>query len=83
MKHSDLDLTATLSEVGLDPLTNAALKELGAALIMRHGCRCQRVLAVLPTDVPYIWQVSCMQDGAMDALVTFLMDVRTRSIVDA
>jgi hypothetical protein len=83
MKHSDLSITATYTEVGSDALTDAELKELGAALIKRHGCRCQRVLAVLPTDVPDIWQVSCMQDGAMDALVTFLMDVRTRSIVDA
>ncbi len=82
MKHSDLGITATFTEVSSVALTDAALKELGAALIMRHGCRCRRVLAVLPTDLPDIWQVSCMQDGAMDALVTFLMDVRTRSIVD-
>jgi len=44
---------------------------------MLNGYQCGRVLAVQPTDVPDVWQVSCSPDGAMDALVTYRMDART------
>jgi hypothetical protein len=58
-------------------MTETELKTLCRDLIRQNGYRAHRVLAVRPTDLPDVWTVSCMADGAMDALVTYKMDART------
>lgn len=77
MKHTAIDLAASITAVNTSPMTDAERQELTAELISLYGFKCGRVLAVLPTRRPDVWRVSCMQDGAMDALATYEMDVRT------
>lgn len=77
MKQQTLAATARLIARDGAAMPAAELKALGAELILLNGFSCGRVLAVQPTELPDIWQICSMQDGAMDALVTFQMDVRT------
>lgn len=73
MKHAAFDLiTSDLSEAELERRT--------ARLVTQSGFRCGRVLSVLPTRTPDMWQVSCMADGAMDALVCYRMNARTGAV---
>ena len=58
-------------------MTDAELKIFSRDLIRKNGYRAHRVLAVRPTELPDIFTVSCMADGAMDALVMYRMDART------
>ncbi|MDG1068378.1 MAG: hypothetical protein P8P40_08425 [Sulfitobacter sp.] len=77
MKKTTLILAASLLATSAAALTDSELKALSEEIITLNGYECGRVLAVQPTDVPDVWQVSCMADGAMDALVTYRMDART------
>ena len=77
MKHTAIDFATSQSPADLTALSDTERQEIAAKLILRNGYRCGRVLAVLPTGTAEIWHVSGMQDGAMDALVTFQMDART------
>ncbi|MEH6830696.1 MAG: hypothetical protein V7661_07620 [Sulfitobacter sp.] len=72
MKHAAIDLATDITA-----LTDVDRQSITAEIISLNGFRCGRVLAVLPTRRPNVWRVSCMQDGAMDALATYDMDVRT------
>ena len=77
MRKTTLILAASLLATNVSALTETELKALSEEIIMLNGYQCGRVLAVQPTDVPDVWQVSCSPDGAMDALVTYRMDART------
>ena len=77
MKQTTLALTAGMIASSTAVLSDTELKTLSAELILLNGFTCARVLAVQPTGTPDVWQVSCMADGAMDALVTYMMDART------
>jgi len=77
MKKTALVLSAGLVANGAAAMTDTELKTLSEELISLNGFNCGRVLAVIPTDVPDVWKVSCMADGAMDALTTYRMDART------
>ncbi|MEP3673958.1 hypothetical protein [Sulfitobacter sp.] len=57
--------------------TGTEMKALTAELVVMNGFQCGRVLAVRPTRRADIWRISCMADGAMDALATYQMDART------
>lgn len=83
MKNTATDIAQRLPAPGLAALTDTDRAALTAKLIQSHGLRCGRVLAVLPTDTPEIWRVSCMQDGAMDSLATYRMDLSTGRVFDA
>ncbi|WP_299413466.1 hypothetical protein [uncultured Sulfitobacter sp.] len=77
MKRTTLIVLAGLFANSAAALTDTELKALSAEIITLNGFSCGRVLAVQPTDIPDVWQVSCISDGAMDALVTYRMDART------
>lgn len=77
MRRTTLAIATCLIAGEAAALTDSELKMLSAEIITLNGFDCGRVLAVKATDQPDIWQVSCMSDGAFDALVTFRMDART------
>ena len=77
MKKTTLALTIIMAAGSAAALTDTELKALSAELITLNGFECGKVLAVQPTDTPDIWNVSCVAEGAMDALVTYRMDART------
>ena len=77
MKHIAIDLATNMSAVGINAITDTERQGIAAELISLNGFRCGRVLAVLPTRRDDVWRVSSMQDGAMDALAQFEVDVRT------
>lgn len=77
MKHNAIDLASSIKAVGITAMTDTERQDIAAELISLNGFRCGRVLAVLPTRRTDVWRVSSMQDGAMDALAQYEMDVRT------
>lgn len=81
MKHTAIDLASSIAAVGFATLTDTERNALTAEIVALNGHRCGRVLAVLPTRRPDVWRVSSMQDGAMDALALFEMDVRTGVVI--
>lgn len=77
MRKTTLAIATSLIATGVSGMTAAELKRLSAEIITLNGFDCGKILAVQLTEMPDIWQVSCVPDGAMDALVTFRMDART------
>lgn len=77
MKISTLRQMARAIAQNAAELTDIEMEALTAELVLMNGFQCARVLAVRPTRRADIWRVSCMADGAMDALVTYQMDART------
>lgn len=81
MKHTAIDLASSIAAVDSTVMTDSERQTLTAEIVALNGFRCGRVLAVLPTRRPDVWRVSCMQDGAMDALARYEMDVRTGVVI--
>lgn len=77
MKISTLRETARPIAQRAAELTDAEIETLTAELVLLNGYQCGRVLDVRATPQPDVWQVCCVADGAMDALVAYKMDART------